>query len=120
MATLAAQALPPAVATDATIGAEIAAATASVCALIVYLGIWSRVVRTAPLRTTRGVMETARRSWLAHQMQAGMLPVNTLRDLTGTNQFFASSSLVVALGAAGFATSTEGLQEAKEDIASET
>lgn len=38
-----------------------------------------------------------------------MLPVNTLRDLIRANQFFASSSLVVSIGAAGFATSTEGI-----------
>lgn len=94
---------------EASITSELVAGMASLLMLAVYLLVWSRSVQTAPLRTTRGVMQAARRSWVSASMQAGMLPVNTLRDLIRTNQFFASSSLVVALGAAGFATSTEGM-----------
>jgi uncharacterized membrane protein len=94
---------------EASITSELVAGMASLLMLAVYLLVWSRSVQTAPLRTTRGVMQAARRSWVSASMQAGMLPVNTLRDLIRTNQFYASSSLVVALGAAGFATSTEGM-----------
>ena len=87
---------------------DILAAIASTLIILLYLVIWGQVMKRSPLRTTRGLMEAARRSWVASSMRSGMLPVNTMRDLIRVNQFYASSSLLVSLGAAGFATSASG------------
>jgi uncharacterized membrane protein len=54
-------------------------------------------------------MNAARRSWVKANLGKGMLPVNTLRDLIRTNQFFASSSLVLASAFAGFALQASNL-----------
>ena len=57
-------------------------------------------------------MNAARRSWVEANLHKGMLPVNTLRDLIRTNQFFASSALVLASGVAGFALQATHLSQA--------
>ena len=88
---------------------EIAAICISLAVMALYILAWQYQTKSHPLRTLRGRMEAARRSWITANMGKGMLPVNTLRDLIRINQFYASSSLLVALGAAGFATSTDGI-----------
>lgn len=77
--------------------------------MALYIFAWRYQTRSQPLKTLRGRMEAARKSWITANMGKGMLPVNTLRDLIRINQFYASSSLIVAVAAGGFATSTEGI-----------
>ena len=86
---------------------EVAASVASTAMLLVYSGVWRLAVRRMPLRTTRGTMNGARRAWVEANMNAGMLPVNTLRDIIRSNQFFASSALVLAGVVVGFAHQSE-------------
>ena len=64
-------------------------------------------VRRRPLQTVRGTMQRVRRSWVAAHQGKGMLPVNTLRDVIKSAQWFASSALLVAVGACGFLASSE-------------
>lgn len=88
---------------------ELAAAGSSLALLVVYSGLWRLAVRRSPLRTTRGTMNGARRAWVEANLGTGMLPVNTLRDIIRSNQFFASSALVLAGVVVGFAHQSETL-----------
>lgn len=84
---------------------EIASVAVSTLLLCAYLYDWRRQVQSRPLHTMRGTMMAVRRSWVAHHMGKGMLPVNTLRDIIGSCQWFASSALLVAVGCAGYVAS---------------
>jgi len=86
---------------------EIAAVTASAIMIAIYFHKWHKAVTHQPLMTMRGTMQQVRRSWVSAQMGKGMLPVNTLRDIIGSAQWFASSALLVAVGACGFLASTD-------------
>jgi len=81
---------------------ELIAAITSIAMLGVYFRSWQRAVHRRPLYTVRGTMKQVRRAWVAAHIGKGMLPVNTLRDIIGSSQWFASSALLVAVGAAGF------------------
>ena len=85
--------------------AEVAAVTISAVLLGSYFALMELALRKRPLHTMRGIMRAARRSWVEAMLGKGMLPVNTLRDLIRSCQFFASSSLAGAASAAGFVAS---------------
>ena len=80
---------------------------ASLCLLAAYFVIWRTAVQQRPLDTMRGTMRHARREWVKAHLGKGMLPVNTLRDIIKSSQWFASSALLVAVGACGFLASTD-------------
>jgi len=86
---------------------EAAAVVTTALMLSIYLGLWRAAVRRRPLHTMRGTMQQVRRSWVAAHLGKGMLPVNTLRDLIRSSQWFASSALLVAVGACGFLASSD-------------
>ena len=73
--------------------------------LAAYLYEWRKSVKRQPLLTMRGTMKHVRRSWVAAHLGTGMLPVNTLRDVIRSSQWFASNALLVAVGACGFLAS---------------
>jgi uncharacterized membrane protein len=75
--------------------------------VLCYAIAWQRAVRRRPFYTMRGTMKQVRRSWVAAHLHKGMVPVNTLRDLIRSSQWFASSALLVAVGACGFLASAE-------------
>ena len=88
---------------------EVAAVAVSSAMLAAYFYRWYRAISSHPLQTMRGVMQQARRSWVAAHLGKGMLPVNTLRDIIKSSQWFASSALLVAVGACGFLASADSV-----------
>lgn len=82
---------------------ELAAPAIAFAMWMGYLGVWQHTVSLDPLSTTRGLMQAARRSWVKHNLNAGMLPVNTLRDFIRSCEFLGSTAMLVLLGVAGYA-----------------
>ena len=108
-ADVAVRALGPAAASSSSsevdLPSEVLAVAVAGALFLIYTGAMKRSVSRDPLHTTRGTMQAARRAWVRTQLNAGMLPVNTLRDFISSTQFFASSSLLIVVGITGYAAS---------------
>ena len=78
---------------------ELACPLASLAIWLCYQGFQTRISHRRPLKTTRGMMIAARRSWVAKNLHGGMVPVNTLRDFMRAAQFMANTSVLVVLAA---------------------
>ena len=82
--------------------------------LIGYHAYVFHEIRTAPARTLQGTGLLARRDWVRSVMseRRDILAVQTLRNLTTTASFFASTAFLIAVGLLSFLLSLDKLPEA--------